>query len=294
MAFALHPATVWTDVAGPLLLAFVGGAIALFWPWLQTFFRGRKFQGIIRRELEELGPHPPSPVDGKPWWEHMTKRFVHEEVFARERVSENRDFLLSLDPTVVYMVSQLWTALAKRDGAQWLNFLGELANDPKVGSDGLRQAHREWEAVVDAQPPELMALPRVREDASGSRAVEPGPALVEARLSAYQTLLGLTNAGSPGKATTLKAKQRRTRAKELTAWFYGGGGLVLSGDAHRAFYAARSRLEDEHATDEQVRTALSSLRTELKIDLGVRHPDERDVPMAPSQDQRAWGRRGRG
>jgi hypothetical protein len=135
----------------PLLLAFlafVGSVIAVFWPWLQTRFRGRKFEGIIRRELEEIGPHPRQLVEGKPWWEHATKRFVHEDVFARERISENRDFLLSLDPAVIYRVSQLWTALGKRDGTQWVYFLGELATDPKVGSDELPPLLRTSERLV--------------------------------------------------------------------------------------------------------------------------------------------------
>jgi hypothetical protein len=137
---ALDAATVWADVAIPLLLGFLGGGIAIFWPWLQSFFRRRKFQGIIRRELAEIGPEPPSPLDGKPWWEDLTKRFVHEEAFARERFSENRDFLLSLDPAVVYLVSQLWIAFAKRDGKQWLDLAGELATDGRVGTERLRAA----------------------------------------------------------------------------------------------------------------------------------------------------------
>jgi hypothetical protein len=282
----MYLAIVWTDVVVPLLLAFVGGAIAIFWPWLQAFFLGRKFQGIIRRELEEIRPQPSGPVEGKPWWEHANKRFVHEEIFARERITENRDFLLSLNPTVVYCVSQLWSAFAKRDSNQWLHFLGELASS-KVGSDQLRLAQREWQAIVDAQPEELKVLPRVRRD-SGSATPEQRTALITARLEAYQTLLQLTNVGPPGKAMRLSPRERRKRAAALTAWFYGGGGLLLSGDAHRAFYAARARLEDKYATVTTVRAVMSALRTELKIDVGVRHPDERDVSMAQSQDERAW------
>jgi hypothetical protein len=284
----LISATVWTSVAVPLLLAFLGGAIAVFWPWLQAWFRGRKFHGLIERELEEVGPHPAHTIEGKPWWEHATKRFVHEEIFARERVSENRDFLLSLDPAVVYRVSQLWTALAKRDSTQWLHFLEELATDPKVGSDRLQQAERDWHAIVNAQPEDLKILPRVREDRSGSTVVEPNGAQFDARLKAYRELLPLTNTRTPADPTPLNSTERRQRANELTQWFYTGGGLLLSGDAHRAFIAARDRLEDERATDGDVRTELSALRTELKIDLGIRDPDERDVPMAPSQAQRAW------
>jgi hypothetical protein len=107
-------------------------------------------------------------------------------------------------------------------------------------------------------------------------------------VSTYAALLPLTYAGRPEKTTVWTPKARAKRVEELNAWFYGGGGLVLSGDAHQAFYDARSRLQDEQATNEEVRDAMSALRTELKIDLGVRHPDERHVPMAPSQAQRVW------
>jgi hypothetical protein len=285
MALVPYATTVWTDFALPLLLGFAGGAIAIFWPWLQAFFRGRKFQGIIRRELQELGPQPTGPVSGKPWWEHATKRFVHEEVFAREKVSENRDFLLSLDPTVVYRVSQLWTALAKRDGDQWLLFIKELGNDKHVGSEELRKAHDRWEAILRAQPPELRVLPRVRaiSRVAGSPRAEPYY-LLEARLAKYQGLLPLTKTDLEGG----NARARRKRASAMTEWFYAGGGILLSGDAHQAFVAARKSLEDEDATEDRVSKAMTALRTELKIDVLARDADERDVPMAPSQARREW------
>lgn len=261
-------------MALPLLLAFTGGAIAVFWPWLQTHFRGRKFHKLIKRELEEIGPHPKSPEKGKPWWEHATKRFVHEEVFARDRISENREFLLSLHPAVVYRVSQLWIALEKRNSEQWLEFLRQLSEDRRVRSEPLKAALRDWQLIVDKQPPELRVLPRVRDEPSYERP----PALADARLDAYRALLPLTDVGRPGKITALSPRERRKREDALTAWYYGGGGLLLSEHAHRAFLAARSRLEDPHAKDEHIRCAMSTLRTELKIDLGVRHADERDVP----------------
>jgi hypothetical protein len=280
----LEAATALTDVAIPLLLAFLGGFIAIFWPWVQSFWRGRKFQGIIRRELEEVGPNPTGPVKGKPWWEHLTRRFVHEEVFQREQFSANRDFLLSLNPDVVYLVSQLWIAFAKRDGKEWLKFVGELATDPHVGSKKLREAHQHWTDVIEGQREELKVLPRVREVVGAIEGVDD---LVSARLNAYQALLPLTSHRSSRRRTTLTPKERRERAEELTAWFYSGGGLLLSGDAHAAFLAARNRLEDDQPTEQELRDALSALRTELKIDVGVRHPDERNVPMAASQQQRA-------
>ncbi|MGH9897139.1 MAG: hypothetical protein ACREA0_35125, partial [bacterium] len=141
MSLVLVPlASVWTDVGVPLFIAFFAGAIAAIWPWLQALQRGRKFQRIIRRELEEIDPYPELPDAEKPWWEHATRRFVHEEFFRRDAISQNRDFLLSLDPTVVYQVSQLWIALEKRDGHQWIHFLSELASNRRVRSPALKRA----------------------------------------------------------------------------------------------------------------------------------------------------------
>jgi hypothetical protein len=102
---------MWKDIWVPLIIAFFAGAVAAFWLWLQAFQRGLKFQRLIRRELEEIAPHPPLPVEDLPWWQHATKRFVHQEFFERSNVAANRDFLLSLDPTVVYQVSQLWLSV---------------------------------------------------------------------------------------------------------------------------------------------------------------------------------------
>jgi hypothetical protein len=150
-------ASAGTAIGVPLVIAFVGGGVAVFWPWLQTNFRGRKFEGIIKRELQEIGPRPPDPEKGKPWWEHATMRFVHEEIFDRRKTVENRDFLLSLDPTLVFEVSQLWTAFEKRNHQQWLAFLELLASDEKVGSLQLKEASLQWANVIGAQSPECLA-----------------------------------------------------------------------------------------------------------------------------------------
>lgn len=98
------------DLAFPLAIAIVGGTVAFFWPWLQTRQRGRRFEAIIWRELEEVGPLALDEKTSKPWWELLSKRFIHEEIFRRDRISENRDFILSIDPTLVYLVNQLWIA----------------------------------------------------------------------------------------------------------------------------------------------------------------------------------------
>jgi hypothetical protein len=110
-------------------IALVAAAIAVAWPSLQTRQLGRKFERIIRRELGEINPYPKDP-DEKPWWEHATKRFVHEAMFRD--LSRNRDFLLGLDSTAIYQVTQLWIALEKRDGIQWGHFLLALAENRRL------------------------------------------------------------------------------------------------------------------------------------------------------------------
>jgi hypothetical protein len=69
----------------------------------------------MRRELQEIGPIEPLP--GKEWWEHLTKRFLHEEFFSRANVSANRDFLLSLHPSLVYHEPALDRVRQARTGA---------------------------------------------------------------------------------------------------------------------------------------------------------------------------------
>jgi hypothetical protein len=232
-----------------------------------------KFQGVIRRELQELGPYPPTPTVNTPWWEHLHKRFVHEEVFASERMSENRDFLLSLDPDVIYKVSQLWIAFEKRDAEQWLHFLRELKGDDHVGSPELKAAYAAWSKLLEDDS--TVTTPRRTRDSGPDSA-----ALVEARLEEYPNLFRLTRYGPEQEPLTLPPEERDARANPLMDWFYSGGGLLLSSEAFVVFRLARRRLTDDSATDGERSRAFSSLRTELKIDVGVRHPDVRGIPMA--------------
>jgi hypothetical protein len=271
----LPVASLSNDVVAPLILAVVGGGVAAVWPWLQTYWRGVKFQGIIKRELEELAPFPPTPAPNTPWWEHLRKRFVHEEIFARNEISANRDFLLSLNPDVVYKVSQLWIAFEKRDAEQWLHFLKGVAHDDRVGSPKLRHAHKLWSDLLKNESSGTTA-PRVRDTTGTQR-----DSLLEARLAAYALLFGLTRYGSEGQPLSLSDKERARCAERLMDWFYGeeGGGLLLSGEAFLALRRAHARLTDPTANDRERWRAFSALRTELKIDLGVRHADVRNVEM---------------
>jgi hypothetical protein len=276
-----------TDVWIPLTVAFFAGAIAAFWPWLQTFQRGWKFRRLIRRELAEIGPHPVKPEADRPWWEHATKRFIHEEIFHRSNVSHNRDFLLSLDPTVVYLVSQLWIALEKRDGRQWKYFLECVATNRKLKSDELTSAHEQWKTIIDTQKPdwlETMGVPTpFRQQATLGRL----SSLFEKRFDAYSSLLPLTEYGTEADPRELDRQARDGLANRMTAWFYeDGAGLLLSGRALEQFNRARETLRSPTLPGSSLRAELSKLRTDLKIDLGVRQPQERSVAMAWPEEER--------
>jgi quercetin dioxygenase-like cupin family protein len=140
-------ANLWSDLAFPLVLAVVGTAVAAFFPSWQAWRRRRRLTSLMRRELEEIGPLHSSPVG--PWWQHLGKRFLHEEFFRRENVVANRDFLLSLHPTLVYHASQLWIAYEKHDLEQWKLHLRQLLVDKDVGeqvaSVRALQALDDWE-----------------------------------------------------------------------------------------------------------------------------------------------------
>jgi hypothetical protein len=266
---------LWTELGLPLLLAFAAGAIAVFWPWLQSWQRGRKFEGIIRRELQEVGPYPEEPEAKRPWWNHLSKRFAHEEVFVRERLSENREFLLSLHPDVVYAVNQLWIAYDKRDGSQWLHYLHEAATIARITSDELQAALPKWEAIVEMQPEAWRDPGLVRGAVPEGAAVERVPGLFERRLESYMALVECTR----------DTRDRKQAVERMTDWYFErGGGLLMSGRALNQFRAVRRTLASGGNAGDQ----LSLLRTDLKIDLGVRHHDERLIESALPEDERRF------
>jgi hypothetical protein len=269
----------WNDLILPLILAFGAGAIAVFWPWIQTWQRGRRFEHIIRRELQEIGPYPDHPV-GQPWWMHARMRFVHEEIFARERVSENREFLLSLSPDVVYAINQLWISFDKQDGGQWLYYLRTLTNINRLQSKELSAACERWAAIMAAQREDWRDRGKVRATTSAdASAVVNVPGLFDRRLERYTPLARLT------RDVPVDSAGRQALSDGMITWYYeDGGGLLLSGRAVHQFFKVRDALLNAETT-ETVRSALSLLRTDLKIDLGVRDPAERLAEFAEPADE---------
>lgn len=284
---SVDPIRLWVPVAAAII-SLVAALIAIGWSTLQAKQRGARFQRLIRRELSEISPHPIRPIESstgspRPWWEYAKKRFIHEEIFRGENVTANREFLLSLNPTVVYQVSQLWIALEKRDGTNWLDFLKDVANNPRLRSEKLSIACSRWEEILKAQEPKMrepMGIPTsYRQAAALSRA----PELFQARLKAYAELLPHLD------YDRLSARQVDAASldHEMRAWYYeDGNGLLLSGRSLEQFQRTRTALRVGNGAEAGVNEALSVLRTDLKIDLGVRQPQERDVGLAWPEDER--------
>jgi hypothetical protein len=126
----------WLEIVViPIILVLT----ALVWPLIQNWHRRRTFTKLIFRELQEIGPYPLESQRDH-WAEHVTKNFAHRAIL--KEVSQNRDFVLSLNPDLVYYLSQLWDVYEARDQKQWLYFLEKLADYDKTGK--LKQIHADW------------------------------------------------------------------------------------------------------------------------------------------------------
>lgn len=138
----------WKDIIEILIAPVSLALIALLWAELQSAARRRAFRRLILRELEELEPFPENAEEGKHWHDHQRKNFIHRTIF--DAPSENRDFILSLPPDMVYFVSQLWGSLNNRDQVNWLHFLCQLSNPEYDKKGKIKQAYQQWNALIRA------------------------------------------------------------------------------------------------------------------------------------------------
>jgi hypothetical protein len=135
------------DILDVVVIPVTLAILALLWPAIQARARRTAFRRLIVRELEEIGPYPLEP-NGSNWWEHQRKEFVHAKIFAD--TSKNRDFILSLEPDLVYLVSQLWNAKRAKDQNQWLHYL-QMLSDAKYDREGwIAKAHQQWVQLCSA------------------------------------------------------------------------------------------------------------------------------------------------
>jgi len=108
------------DVLGVLLIPVGIFVLGTWWPAQQVEHRRMTFIRLIYKEISEITPSTTpeaGPREHPRWPQYLKKRFVHEEIFNRP--TENRDFLLSLPPFLMYHVAQLWTTFGKaKEAAQ--------------------------------------------------------------------------------------------------------------------------------------------------------------------------------
>ena len=104
----------WKDILEIIVIPMA--LIAYAYPVIQNATRRQRFLKLIVRELREISPHSKTVQEEKGWWEHQKKDFVHRKIF--EAPTENRDFILSLPPDMVYLVSIFgmhWGILMQND-----------------------------------------------------------------------------------------------------------------------------------------------------------------------------------
>jgi hypothetical protein len=143
------------DLFDVLLVPAVGGAVALFWPELQARHKRNRFENLIARELEELAPFPKQrDWTCSSWTDHLKKDFIHKRIL--EDPSQNRDFILSLDASLVYHLSQLWDARKTGDNSQWLFYLKNLAD--RFGGN-VAGIYGEWKVLIKSYQTASSAAP---------------------------------------------------------------------------------------------------------------------------------------
>jgi hypothetical protein len=133
----------------PIVVAIIGviaTTLTVFWSNIQAHNRRQSFQRLIFRELEEVSPYLEVKKYGMKWYQHQKRKFIHQEIFKDS--TQNRDFIFSLDPSVVYYVTQLWNTIkpCHDDPQQWLHYLHKIAlysNNSKI-----KKAWVKWAKII--------------------------------------------------------------------------------------------------------------------------------------------------
>jgi len=138
----------WKDVLDVVAVPLAVAALALWWPWIQAWHRGRRFRLLVARELTEIGPYPVNRTSQDRWTDHLVRRFLHQKII--NEVSENRDFILGLDPDFLYSLSQLWASFDAKDSNQWLWYLQQITNHRYLWRKrkALTKIRAEWSGLL--------------------------------------------------------------------------------------------------------------------------------------------------
>jgi len=112
-------------------------------------------------------------------------------------------------------------------------------------------------------------------------------ALTEPRVAAYSAIVKEFRryVDEASKPVDVPFDVRHELASTMQAWYFEQGGWLMDGNTFNSYRVVRQKLRTRAADAESVFNALSALRTEMKIELGVRELGERDKPFAESEER---------
>jgi hypothetical protein len=105
-----------------------------------------------------------------------------------------------------------------------------------------------------------------------------GTGILLPRLEAYRELWARTEPVRPTRKDAITVQEKDWLWDSLTTWYYQkGNGLLLSIKARDLLFNARGHLKSQAASDYEIKTAFSDLRTCLKNDVKIYEELEGDV-----------------
>jgi hypothetical protein len=94
--------------------------------------------------------------------------------------------------------------------------------------------------------------------------------LLEPQLDAYRKLWSLMEVASPSLEQEWSLAERASLESTLRGWYYAAGnGIFLSKESRALLVGAKEALLDGKIHSDKIRKALSSLRSQMKNDIGV-------------------------
>lgn len=116
------------DYAIPIT-AIIVSAVEASWAFIQAQWRKHYFERLIKEEIRELAPTKGGRLDQR-LDSHLSKRFVHRTIL--DNPEKNPEFIFSIDPFLLYNITQLWDAFESNDANRWLMYLSILAFHPQI------------------------------------------------------------------------------------------------------------------------------------------------------------------
>jgi hypothetical protein len=152
----------------------------------------------------------------------------------------------------------------------------------KGQQDGLIAIFKAQQDLALEMRREQQALAKELRDLQVQKELQMTAQIASARLPAYAKLWEIQNVVSPTLKPELSPQQRKDLETNLrAAFFQNGNGIFLSHSAFTRYRDAMKSLQDETSTSQQIVSAFSALRTQLKLDVRIYNEEEAMTPTAP-------------